>query len=128
MCVCRSDHRHSSHHTRHPLSKHTDGRKKKTGKKKRGKETHPSVDLSVQEEEEEEEKHSDKPESEKQDGVQVSVILMSQINTFLCYNIEFVPYEYVQYLNNGPIWFLLSAADINDIVVLQRSEYSKLQQ
>ncbi|XP_060718281.1 anion exchange protein 2-like isoform X2 [Tachysurus vachellii] len=63
-------HRHSSHHTRHPFSKHTDGRKKKTGKKKKGKDAHLSVDLSVQEEEEEEEKHSDKPEGEKQDGVQ----------------------------------------------------------
>ncbi|XP_026793853.2 anion exchange protein 2 isoform X2 [Pangasianodon hypophthalmus] len=63
-------HRHSSHHTRHPLSKHTDGRRKRTGKKKRSKEQHLSDDLSVQDGEEEEETCTDKPESETQDGVQ----------------------------------------------------------
>ncbi|XP_060755922.1 anion exchange protein 2-like isoform X2 [Neoarius graeffei] len=69
-------HRHSSHHTRHPLSKHADSRRKRTGKKKRSKEQHLSDDFSVQvgegegEGEEEEEKHTDKPENGSQDGVQ----------------------------------------------------------
>ncbi|KAI5617147.1 solute carrier family 4 (anion exchanger), member 2b [Silurus asotus] len=60
-------HRHSSHHTRHSLSKHTDGRRKKTGKKKR---RHPDDDVSVQDGEEEEETHTDKPDNERQDSVQ----------------------------------------------------------
>lgn len=63
-------HRHSSHHARHHLSKHSDGRRKKTGKKKRTKERHTSDDLSVQDGEDEEETHTEKPESETQDGVQ----------------------------------------------------------
>lgn len=71
VCVCPSDHRHSSHHTRHPLSKHTDGRRKRTGKKKRGKERHLSDDLSVQDGDEEEETNTEKPESETHDSVQV---------------------------------------------------------
>lgn len=71
LYVCHSDHRHSSHHARHHQSKHTDGRRNKTGKKKRSKERHTSDDLSVQDGEKEEETHTDKPESETQDSVQV---------------------------------------------------------
>ncbi|KAM9436599.1 anion exchange protein 2-like isoform 2-T2 [Clarias gariepinus] len=63
-------HRHSSHHTRHHLSKHTDGRRKRTGKKKRSKEQHLSEDLGGQDGEEEEETHTEKSETEKQDSVQ----------------------------------------------------------
>lgn len=94
VCVCDSDHRHSSHHTRHPLSKHADSRRKRTGKKKRSKEQHLSDDFSVQvgegegEGEEEEEKHTDKPENGSQDGVQVHTTCKVHACVGVCHSHE----------------------------------------